>query len=147
MSASAVVEGFDIVKDCPPGLQLRVEDLALGQHFRFDGSKATFSKGIVIAVAFGAHALLESWTAKKLSDLVAGVLATPVGVEEGIGLDPSAIVGLVNGLNDAIGTEAVRKVPAQDGSGIEVFDDGQIQPALGAADISNVRDQLLARPL
>ena len=62
MPSRSVVEGFDVIENGFARFDFRIEDLRTRQQLSFDGSKAALGKGVIIAIAFGAHALMDRLT-------------------------------------------------------------------------------------
>lgn len=82
MEAPSVVEGFEVIEERSCGGAFGVEEKAITEDFRLDGSKGAFRKGIIITVAFGTHALAQAMSGKQLAGDGSGVLAAAIGVKD-----------------------------------------------------------------
>lgn len=60
VKASAVVEGFEVIEDGSGGGGFGGERGAVVEEFALEGGEGAFSKGVVVAVACGAHALAQA---------------------------------------------------------------------------------------
>ncbi len=79
MESLSVVEDFDVVED---GFSGRVTGgiVFMVYAFGFQGVKEALGDGVVPAVAFTAHALLDAVLLEQFSVAVGGVLTASVGV-------------------------------------------------------------------
>ena len=82
MEAPSVVEGLEVIEECSGGGAFGVEREAIAEDFRFEGSKGAFRKSVVIAIAFGAHALAQAMSGEQLAGDGGGVLAATIGVKD-----------------------------------------------------------------
>ena len=69
VKAATVVEGFEIIEKSKGSGAPGGERLAFWEDFIFYGGEGTFSEGIIIAVAPGAHTLEEAGPGQKVADL------------------------------------------------------------------------------
>ena len=87
--AASVKKRLQIIEDGERGIAFRIEAQGVWKSFIFNGSKGAFCKGVVVTVAFGAHALKQARVFKLLADLRGGVLGAAIGVENGAILNES----------------------------------------------------------
>jgi len=79
MPAAGVVEGFEVAEDA--GASLLAGEVLVSLHLLgFEGSEKTFHGGIIIAVAFSAHAWDEVVFVEGISIIETGVLAASIGM-------------------------------------------------------------------
>ena len=81
MEAHGVVEGLDVVEDHEVGLGAGGGDV-FAEAFGFEGGPEAFHGGVVVAVAFAAHALGDVAEVEAVTEGFAGVLAASVAVVE-----------------------------------------------------------------
>ena len=81
MESLSVVEDFDGVEDGFSG-RFTGGIVFMVHAFGFQGVKKALGNGVIPAVAFTAHALLDAVLLKQFSVAVGGVLTAPVGVPQ-----------------------------------------------------------------
>jgi len=84
------------------------------------------------------HALAHAGLGQSRAEGGAGVLAAAVAVEDGASNAGSALEGLAQSVEDQAGAEVVGKAPADDATGVEVDDDGEVKPAAAGGDEGDV---------
>src|SRR5579862_4733915 len=85
MKADGVIEGFDIVEDGQLGGPAGSEALAR-RALGFEGAPEALDKGVVVAVAFAAHAAGQGGCGEGLAVLQGGVLDAAIGMMDELGL-------------------------------------------------------------
>ena len=103
MDSATVIKRFDIVEDGQAGGMMTFEATALWKSFIFEGSKEALCEGVIVAVTLCAHALKQIGLYQTPAQLRGGVLAAPIGVEEGTRADQAGGQCLVQGGYDDIG--------------------------------------------
>jgi hypothetical protein len=145
VAAAAIVEGLDVVEDrASRGLMGR-EGLTVRQYVGFEGGEDAFGESVVVAVAFGAHALAQAGAGEQGAGFGGGVLAAAIGMEDGAPGYEAGGEGRSEGVGDQLGVQGCGELPAEDGAGEEVEHDGQIKPAFGGGNVGNIADDLGAR--
>lgn len=81
MKTLPIVVDFDEFKQLTAGLSTRLE-AGMGDKLGFEGAEEALHRGIVKAVAFAADADLNTMLRQQGAVIMAGILATPVGVME-----------------------------------------------------------------
>ena len=76
-----VIERFDVIEDGRLGLVVSLELVAM-EPFGFEGAPERFHGGVVVTVAFAAHAGKGFESGKEGTIIGAGVLAATIGVME-----------------------------------------------------------------
>ena len=71
------------LKDGSPSFGFGIEATVFREALPFEAREEAFVGGIVIAVAFRAHALRQTIESDELSKLFAGVLAATIRMKEG----------------------------------------------------------------
>lgn len=143
MEALTVVKGFQVVEQSGVSGGFGVERRSILEEFVFDGSKSTFSEGIIITIASSTHALSEAEAGEQGASGGCGVLASSVGMEDGIGGNQTGVDGTTDGGGNQICTETLAEFPAEDGTGEEVDDNGEIKPTLASGNVGDVANELL----
>ena len=131
-----VVVGVDELEDFDLGVCGGVEAAAL-EHFVFEGADEGLGRGIVVGVGAGGHALAEASLGESVAEGGGAVLAAAVAVEDGV-FCGAGLESLVKSVEDEIGAEVVGEFPAEDASGVEIDDDGEIEPTGGGGDEGDV---------
>lgn len=81
MMPDGIIEPFDVFEDVPAGLCAGCILLVMNPLV-FESAKKTFHDGVVVAVAFAAHADQDPVGFQNGLDLVAGILAATIRVVE-----------------------------------------------------------------
>ena len=115
--------------------------LAVVRQLVFKRSKDAFGLGVIVAMTWPAHALAEAGAGQKSSDLASGILAATIGMKEGFFWIRPVARAFCKGGHD-IGLEGVGELPTEDGAAEEIDNHGQIEPALGSGDVSDVADEV-----
>ena len=147
VAAFAVVEGFQVVEDRGGGDGFGSEGLAVVEEFVFEGGEGAFGEGVVVAIAGGAHALVQAVAGEQLTGEDGGVLTAAIGMEEGVGSDQAGVEGAAQSAGDDLGVERIGELPAEDGAAEEVDDDGEVEPSFAGGDVGDVADEVGAGSL
>ena len=145
VSSASVVKGLQIVEECEVGLGMGLEWSPVAGKFGFEGGAGAFGEGVVVAVAFGAHALSQFKVLQHVPGRGGRVLASAIGVKDGAGQDPAGGHGLGDGGQNHAGVQGGGGCPAEDGAAVEIDDNHQVEPALAGGEVGDVADQLLSR--
>ena len=82
MAPFVVIEDFLVVEDGSPSFGFGIEATVFREALPFEACEEAFFGGIVIAVAFRAHALRQTIERYDFSKRFAGVLAAPIRMKE-----------------------------------------------------------------
>lgn len=138
MEPFSVIEPFDIFKDFPSGLGLGLE--AFNPDLAFEDAPERFHGGVVVAIAGSAHAGDEACLFESLVIFEAGVLAAAIGVMDHRASGFARSNGAIKGLERERSFEVILQMPADDFAAGEVHDSGEIKPAFGAGEASDIGD-------
>lgn len=106
--------------------------------FTFEAAEEVFSNSVVIGVALAGHALAESKIDQTLPVSAGSVLDAAIGVkDEALGWAAPANGHSKSGKGE-IGINPVGEGIADDLFGTEIFDGGQIKPALVGRDVGDI---------
>lgn len=128
MPPLSVVIGLDVFEH----ISLRVFPRGItGSLSLFDlqGVKEAFHRRVVVAVPLAAHAAKEAVLGQQLLVVVRGLLATPIRVDDQPCLWPTSSHGHSQSLYHQVTGDSLRHRPADHCTGVQVQDDGQVQPA------------------
>jgi hypothetical protein len=103
----------------------------------FEGADEGLGPGVVVGVGASGHALAEAGFGEGVPEGFGAILAAAVAVEDGV-FSGSGMESLVKSVEDEIGAEMIGEFPAEDASGEEVDDDGEVEPAGGGGDEGDV---------
>src|SRR5271157_4893609 len=95
MHSTTVIEHLDVLEDCFTGLSSCPIDFAAYQFF-LERCKEAFCHCVVVAVAFGTHALSDSIAPQTPSKCSACVLAASITVEYEPGFGMTQVHSCVN---------------------------------------------------
>lgn len=116
---------------------------AFNANLAFEDAPERLHRGVVVTVAGGAHAWEEARLFKGLVVLKAGVLAAAIGmVNHRAGWFARGQSALER-LERERCVEMILQMPADDFAAGEVHDSGQIKPAFGAREVSDISDPYL----
>lgn len=111
--------------------------------FTFEAAEEVFSNSVVIGITLAGHALAESKVNQALPISTSSILDAAIGVkDEAAGWAASANGHSKSGKGE-IGIDTVGEGIADDLSGTEVFDSGEIKPALVGRDVGDIADPSL----
>ena len=150
VAAAAVVEAFEVIEDREGG------GAASGEGRRAKGwpsvsssalmeAKALFSKGVVVAIAFGANALAQAGALEQIARDGGRVLATAIGMEDGPADDRAAVQSARDRAGDQLAVQSLGELPAGHAAGGRIDHDSETEPAFGGRDVGNVAHQLNSR--
>lgn len=134
--AESVVVSIDVLKDLDARVGRSIEAAAL-KHFVFEGADEGLGPGVMVGVGASGHALAEAGLGEGLAEGGAGVLAAAVAVEDGA-LSGAGLECLPEGVEDEIRAEMIGQSPAEDAPGVEVDDDGEVEPTGGGGDEGDI---------
>ncbi len=83
VAAAAIIEGLEVVEDRAGGGWVRREGLTVWENVGFEGGKEALGESVVVAIAFGAHALAQAGAREQGAGFGGGVLAAAIGMEDG----------------------------------------------------------------
>ena len=128
MPPLSVIVGLDVFKYI--GLRVFPRGIT-GSLSLFDlqGVKEAFHRRVVVAVPLAAHAAKEAVLGQQLLVVVRGLLATPIRVDDQPCLWPMSSHGHSQSLYHQVAGDSLRHRPADHRTGVQVQDDGQVQPA------------------
>ena len=137
MSAARVVESVDVFEegncDLPAGLPVSAPD-----HFRLEGFEKALDRCVVIAVPFAAHRRCQAVFAQDFLVVVRTVLAATIRVMDASLGWLAQGDGHVQGTDRQVLLHPVADRPPDHPAGMQVEDDGQIDPAFARPDIGDV---------
>jgi hypothetical protein len=110
------------------------------QGFALDTTEEVFSYGIVVGVALTAHTLPDTSQLQRLSESVGCVLNTTVGMKNQV---PGRLLPAkrhVERVEYQVGINRRGAGIPYHFAGADVFDNGKVEPALGSADVSDIRN-------
>src|ERR1041385_4119770 len=125
--AVSVVVALDVFEDFDLGIGGRVEAAAL-EHFVFEGAEEGFGPGVVVGVGARGHALAQAGLGESLAESDAAILAAAIAVEDGL-MAGAGLERLLEGGEDEFGAEVIGETPADDASGVQIDDNGEVEPA------------------
>jgi hypothetical protein len=105
----------------------------------FEGGEERLDCGVVVAVAGGAEGLVDLELDDALGERQGCVGGAAVGVVHDSSIWPPALEGHDEGVADQFGVRGGAHGPANDPSGPQIDDRGQVQPALTGAELGHVR--------
>ena len=112
------------------------------EYLAFERGKAAFREGVVVAVAFRAHALAQPVASQTPSGQRGAVLAAAIRMEERARCHLATVYGALQGVGDKARVQTLGDAPAQERAAEEIEDDCQVAPALFSGDIGDVTDQM-----
>ena len=121
-------------------------DRDLIEQFLLERGEKALHPGIVIAMADAAEALNNAAVLQCLPKCAAGVLAAPVGVEDGAA-DGETAGGCLERVDAQLLAHIVCHAQGKDFTVEAVHDRRDIEPAVNALDLRDVRQQLSKRPV
>ena len=140
LNAIRVVEALDVVEErgakvgsVRPGC--RVVDPG---EFAFEGGPEGFDGGVVVAVAGRAEGLVELEFSDALRERERGVGGATVAVMHDAAVRTAPLEGHQQGVGDEFAVRGVAHRPADDASGPQVDDGGEMQPAFVGAELGDV---------
>jgi len=142
VQAAAIVESLDVVEDPEPCLSLVFKEMSVWEQLVLEGGEEAFSKGVVVAVSLGAHALMEADSGQQPASPSGGVLTASVGMEEGSLGERSRVRGLLEGADDEFRMHGWGEFPSKDATAEKIDDDGEVEPPLAGGDVGDVADDL-----
>ena len=148
MAAARIVEPIDILEYRALGLTARVPTIAPDQ-LGLDGFEERFNHGIVVAISLAAHRDLEAVLFQALLIRVGTILRAAIRMVNAAFGRLAQCHSHVQRPDREILFHAVADSPADDATGVQIKDDGQIQPAFAGPDVADVAGPFLigASPL
>ena len=128
MTPLSVVEDLNIFKDGLPGFCSRFKPVEEYQ-FVLNGAKKGLCGGIIVAIAFAAHAGKKAVFLKQFLKVLAGILGTSVGVMDQSSLGAMPLDGLFHGFDHEIPGHGALQGSPHDCLVKEVFDGCQVEPS------------------
>jgi hypothetical protein len=135
----SVVASFDGLKDGLASLFFILE-VAVEEQFVFESAPERFHGGVIVAIAFAAHAGLKAGLAELSAVSGAGVLATAIRVMEEAWRRLTMREGHLEGAGDEAGFEVILHGPTDDFTAKEIHDTGQVKEAFAGGQIGDVTD-------
>ena|ERR1051325_3333855 len=139
MGALAVVESFDVIEEFGAGMSLILKAGAIDQ-FEFQGAPEALHRGVVIAIAPAAHRRDQTGLCEGLAVIGRGVLDSAIGMEEEVFERRVMAQSHAQRIQDQGGVDPWAHAPAHDFAAVEIENGGQVKPAFGRADVSDVAD-------
>jgi len=124
--AVGIVVAFDVFEDFGAGVSGVLEATIL-KHLALDGSDAGLRPSVVVGIGACGHALAQPRLGQSLAEGRAAILAAAVTVEDGV-MGRARFEGLVQGVEDEIGSHVIGEAPTHDAARAEIDDDGQVEP-------------------
>ncbi len=106
-------------------------------------AEKVFGDGIIIRVALARHTLPDRIRFKAFAESLGGVLNASVAVKNKPFRRFLAAASHINSVDGELSVDAVGEGIADDFAGPKVFYDGEVQPALGSGNISDITDPRL----
>jgi hypothetical protein len=119
-----------------------IKEMSVWEQLVLEGSKEAFSKGVVVAVSLGAHALEEADSGQQPASPSGGVLTASVGMEESSLGEQARVLGLLEGSSDELRMHGSGEFPSNDATAEKIDDDGEVEPSLAGGDVGDVADDL-----
>ena len=138
MNPLAVVEPLDIVEDALPCLVTGAISL-VEDPLSFQSAEEALHRRIVPAVALATHAAQHPVLCQELLVVITGILGATIGVMKHSPRRVSPLQGHARCIAYQGRREPLRHGPADNTTRVQVHDDCQVQPPLGAPGIGNVR--------
>src|SRR3954467_13035157 len=137
MAAAAVVEGFHVLEDRPPG-RLPGREAGAVDELGLERAEEALHGRVVVAVALAAHGLPEAVPPQHLAVGPARVLHAAVRVVDQPRRRLPAPDRHEQGVAGELAAEVVGHAPADDLAGRQVLDGGEVQPALAGRDVREI---------
>lgn len=140
-----IVEDLDVVKDAGLGCLSSCIALMMGK-FRFEQREEALHGCIIVAVTDTTHADVDLVLGQEPLIVAAGVLATPIRMVQELLCSDGATTKRHGQrlLTQIIGHPCVHG-PANDATGKEIHDGGQVEPAFSRGHIRDIRQPDLIR--
>ena len=142
MPSSGIVEAVDVFEQGHFRLSPCVPLVAPDQ-LGLQGLEEGLDDGVIVAIAIAAHRDEEAMFAKQILIFVRAILTAPVGVVDTSRRRPAQSNGHVQSPDRQVPLQAAADGPADHTTGVEVENDGQIQPALSGPDVADVAGPFL----
>ena len=142
VQTDAVVQNFDVLKQALPGLFMGSVVLAMDELF-LERSEEGLYGSIVPAVAFSTHGAGDAMLSEALLIVFAGVLDATIRMSHksrSFSCREFALDGHLQGIDDQSAVDPIGHGPAHNLSGVEILNNGQIEPALFGLDVCDVGD-------
>src|SRR6266850_2022124 len=133
MQALAVIEDLDVFEDCSLRLLSGVEGTEV-HEFILQRTEEALGTGVVVAVAFGGHALMQSMGFEQLRIGTDDVLAASISVMNQTGLRSPAAQRHRERIEHEFAVEQVMHRPAHHTPAEQIEQRRQIEPALPGGD-------------
>ena len=141
-----IVIAFDISEQVAPcGITIGV--VALVDELGFQCAEKALHRGIVPAIRLAAHRLGDGGRPQDLAVIASGVLAAAIGVMNETRPWTAPLDCHGQGGDGEFGAHMLAHRPADDFSGEQIEDHGQVEPALAGRDVGDVRQPDLIRLL
>src|SRR6266700_6752720 len=137
MATDTIIEALDISKDVTFGF-LSCCIVTVMDELGFERMEEALHRGIVVAVALPAHRGSEAGGLDRLSVICRGILNAAIGMVDQAGTSSLRRDRHPQGCQRQVSSQMIRHRPADDPSGVEVQDRGQIEPALISLDVGDV---------
>ncbi len=144
MYAPSVVEDLDVFKYGCLGLGPRLKPPAV-QPLLLELASERFHRGVVIAVAFTAHAAYEFILIQYSLVFFTGILDTAIRMNEQPFLCASPTNGLVQGFYDKGLSHVLGHGKANDCPAAQIHNAGEVQPSFIGCDIGDIAHPFLVR--
>jgi hypothetical protein len=135
-----IIPGLNIIKYIQAHLFSCLEFSSINQ-FRFQGFEKTLSHSIIPTIAFATHTLFNIKTIQHIDRLFAGILNTPVGMENHVPAKRPAPIGHSDGRYHGVGCRhSIAHRPSNDFSVKKIQHAGQIKKSIQTRYVGNVRN-------
>ena len=145
MLSAGIVVTVDIGEEFGAGVGA-VDKAAALEHLGFDGADDALGPRIVVGIGACGHALADAGLFEQGAKSTAGILASPVTVEDGVLQSWAGAESLPHRIEDEFGAQMIGQRPADDFAGAKVDDDGEIEPAGGGRDKRDVAREHFINP-
>jgi hypothetical protein len=142
MSAARVVEAVDVFENGDFDLSSCLP-VSAPDHFSLEGFEKALNCGVVITIALAAHGCCQTMFSQDFLIVMGTVLAAAIRVMNTAFWWPAQRNGHVQGTDREIFLHPVADGPTYHPAGMQVEDDGQINPALARPDIGDVAGPFL----
>ena len=145
MPTARVVEGVDILEERGLGFS-PCRPCVPPDQFGFQRFEEGLNGRIIVTISFAAHRHLKALLAQAFLIVMTAILAAPVGMVNASRCWLAQVDRHVEGADRKVLLHAIADRPADDAPGIEIENDGQIEPSLAGPDVRDITGPFLVRP-